>query len=290
MAQTAVHLIVLFDTLFIVGLVSLAAIVLTAWLSPTIRRSSTWFMFIWSWLLISIANIILVGQQTGTEPMAGICLFQAMLVYGLPVLSSFYAVTFTLQVYLTIQGAMQGRSTMSKKQLIGIHALPIVSCVGVFIEVLVIGLSSPDTVARDDTGMICHLTSSFPRRLTAGITILAMVLFIFFGFLLFRIVRRRQDAFLEISGPGTKAYLSGDVVIRVLVFSCCPTFALAISGLKYLSSSHDKDATSNLILAGLPLVASFIFGSQKDILRVWTSFIPRQGMDPDVKEIKPATA
>ncbi|KAF5327131.1 hypothetical protein D9619_004957 [Psilocybe cf. subviscida] len=290
MAQPAVRFIALFDALYIAGLVSLIAIVLTAWLSPTIRRSSTWFMFIWSWLLLSIANIIIVGQQTGPEPMTGICLFQAMLIYGLPVLSSFYAVAFTLQVYVNIQGAIQGRPGVSRNQLIAIHALPIVSCVGVFIEVLVLGLSRPDAITRDDTGMFCHLASSFPSRLTAGITIFAMVVFMVLGFRLYRIIRRRQEALIEISGPGAKGYLSRDVVTRVLVFSCCPIIALTVSSLQYLSSSHLKDTTSNIILAGLPLVASFIFGTQKDILRVWTSFIPHREMDPGDREIKPATA
>ena len=86
MAQSTIRLIALFDALYIVGLVSLIAIILTAWLSPTIRRSSTWFMFIWSWVFSSTANTLILGQQMGPEPMTGICLFQAMLVYGSPVL------------------------------------------------------------------------------------------------------------------------------------------------------------------------------------------------------------
>lgn len=78
--------IVAFDVLQIVGFLLLVPVVLTAWRSPRVQRTSTWFAFVLSWVLSSVAFVIIVGQQTGPAPMAGVCLFQAALIYATPAL------------------------------------------------------------------------------------------------------------------------------------------------------------------------------------------------------------
>lgn len=81
-------LIIAFDVLYIVGPLSLLAILLTAWRAEDIRqrRLPTWFMAVGSWVFISVANILLIGRQTGPSPPPNICLAQAMLIYAAPVL------------------------------------------------------------------------------------------------------------------------------------------------------------------------------------------------------------
>jgi hypothetical protein len=83
---TNIQFIIAFDVLYFIGLFSLLFIIATALLSPSIQRSSTWYMFIWSWIITCISSLILVGQQTGPAPSTAVCLFQAMLIYTTPVL------------------------------------------------------------------------------------------------------------------------------------------------------------------------------------------------------------
>lgn len=111
------QLIVAFNVLQIVGFLLLVPVILTAWLSPRVRRTSTWFSFVLSWVLSSVAYFILMGQQTGPPPNAGVCLFQAALIYATPALyvcvtvgywlmlmqrsrNAFTAVAYLLQVSL----------------------------------------------------------------------------------------------------------------------------------------------------------------------------------------------
>lgn len=80
------QLVFVYNALLITGLVLQLPVVLTAWLSPRIQRSSTWFPFLGSWIVSSLVYLLLVGQQTGPPPFFGLCVTQAALVYAVPVL------------------------------------------------------------------------------------------------------------------------------------------------------------------------------------------------------------
>ena len=82
----SVYRIALFDVFYIVGGLLVLANLLTAWFSPHINRASTWTMFHFSWFLTSVANLLLLGQQTGPEPNKALCLMQSMFIYAAPVL------------------------------------------------------------------------------------------------------------------------------------------------------------------------------------------------------------
>lgn len=79
--------IIAFDVLYGVGLVLLILLLFTALFSPRhIKRGPTWFMMLVGWIITSMGNLIIVGQQTGSPPGQAVCLLQAMLVYASPVL------------------------------------------------------------------------------------------------------------------------------------------------------------------------------------------------------------
>ncbi|KAF8150018.1 hypothetical protein B0H34DRAFT_172649 [Crassisporium funariophilum] len=89
-----IHFIVLFNSLQLFGLVSLSAVLVTAWLSSQIRRASTWFSFVLSWIVSCTSYLLVFGNQTGPEPSAALCLAQATLTYGAPVLTALAGVAF----------------------------------------------------------------------------------------------------------------------------------------------------------------------------------------------------
>ena len=78
--------IIAFDVLQIIGLITISAILCIVWFSPRIRRSSTWFSYMFSWVFSSISQLLLIGHQTG--PILGhiLCLCQAMLSNSAPAL------------------------------------------------------------------------------------------------------------------------------------------------------------------------------------------------------------
>lgn len=90
-----VHLIITFDDLHATGVALLLAILLVAYLSPKIRRKTTWYMVVVVWIVISLSNLMLpMGEQTGPEPGATVCFVQAMFVYALPPFNYLYVHSF----------------------------------------------------------------------------------------------------------------------------------------------------------------------------------------------------
>lgn len=81
------HVIVTVDIMYGIGFMFLAIVLVTASLGRSIRRSSTWYMFIASWLLDCAVELFLVGQQTASNaPSYGVCVLQAALLNATPIL------------------------------------------------------------------------------------------------------------------------------------------------------------------------------------------------------------
>jgi len=76
--------IIAFDILNLIAVITLSAVLLTAWRSSRIRRTPTWYLYTFSWDVYSIAYLLIVGKQTGSEPVWGWCLFQAIMIYAIP--------------------------------------------------------------------------------------------------------------------------------------------------------------------------------------------------------------
>ena len=70
-----------FDALVILGLVLLVVTFLTAWLSPSVKRTPTWYSFIFAGILAAVSKTLLFGHQGGPAPNTSLCFVQAILVY-----------------------------------------------------------------------------------------------------------------------------------------------------------------------------------------------------------------
>jgi hypothetical protein len=75
-----------FNVLAATGFLSLAIVLITAACNKSIRRSSTWWSLIISWMAYSGGYLLIVGHQIGKEPRFGLCAFQAAVVYATPAL------------------------------------------------------------------------------------------------------------------------------------------------------------------------------------------------------------
>jgi len=273
---TNLRFLIAFDIIYVVGLVFLVTIFLTVWCSSSIKRASTWLMVIVSWFITSLANLMLVGQQTGRPPMTSVCLAQAMLIYAVPIFTSFYATAFMCQVYLSISLALNSNSTISRRQMILLHALPCGAFVGILIEVLIFGVLRPDTIQRHPLGMFCHLTLSTPPKITAGLTILAMIVFLSLEASIGVILYRLWKGSGKLIPLRSHDHISLDVAARVVIFGFCPMIAIGVSGLQYVPKLQIDDTKTALIQGILPMTASLIFGTQRDIILTWMFWRKRE--------------
>ncbi|KAK0478831.1 hypothetical protein IW261DRAFT_1564900 [Armillaria novae-zelandiae] len=80
-------LVIAFDTLQMLGLALLLALLSPALLSRNIKRTATWFGMIISVMIFctSYSILMFIGGQDGPEPSPGVCLFQVCLVYSTPI-------------------------------------------------------------------------------------------------------------------------------------------------------------------------------------------------------------
>jgi len=164
-ASRTVQEIEVFNVLQIVAFLLHGAILFTALLSSNVRRTPTWFGLIASWMVFTLSNFLIVGQQIGPDPGFWICLTQAGLIYAAPVLCGFCGVAFILQLYFTVSNIFKAAQICTKRVCFLLLAPPILYAL-IFAEVLVQGLLNPKLVQRDETGMYCHLTSKMAPIIT----------------------------------------------------------------------------------------------------------------------------
>ncbi|KAG9224960.1 hypothetical protein CCMSSC00406_0001889 [Pleurotus cornucopiae] len=98
-------LITAFNVVQMTGLVLLLAVILTAWLAPSVKRSIAWFNVIISWIFSASSFLLLMGRQTGPEPPFGLCLFQSMLIYAAPAMNACVCVSFALELFFNVSAA-----------------------------------------------------------------------------------------------------------------------------------------------------------------------------------------
>ena len=72
---------IIFDVLILSGLVLLVVVLLTAWLSPSVKRAPTWYSFFIAGVLFAVTKVLLIGRQAGPAPNKTLCFVQGILVY-----------------------------------------------------------------------------------------------------------------------------------------------------------------------------------------------------------------
>ncbi|KAJ7818815.1 hypothetical protein B0H13DRAFT_397205 [Mycena leptocephala] len=281
-------LLAVFNFCQIFGFLSLAIIMFTAWLSPRVRRTPAWYLFMASWMFFCLSYFLIAGQQVGAEPSFGICATQAALVYAAPPLTSCVSLSFLLQLYSTVSSVLRnGRS--SRTRTIALQIFPFVVYFVFFIESLAICLSNRDEVARSISGMFCHLTNPFQVKITATVVILAMTSMLVYEVLTIALLYRNWTAFQRLR-VRTNDAVSLPLLIRVTVFSFLPMVAMVVSSMAFLSTSPIVAAETNLVVAFLPIAAAVIFGTQRDLLSVWMFWkkpAPLQEQKPKIIPPKP---
>lgn len=261
--------IIAFDVLNLFSVITLSAVFLTAYFSPRIRRVPTWYLYIFSWDVYSLSYVLIVGKQTGAEPIWGWCLCQAVAVYASPVLAAASIVIFVTQIYLDIRYALgftMPKPNLGKKLMIAPGLLFISICC----EVLILGLWLPDIVGRSPSGMFCHINMSFPSQVTAIMILLCTVVVVGLGVSVAYTVHRNQERWQCLIG--SREFKSYDLVFRIAVFILAPVIAIGLLVMKLVPSASGNNhyASEINIMYGIPpTLVGIVSGSQKDLWHVW---------------------
>ncbi|KAJ7737706.1 hypothetical protein B0H16DRAFT_1891555 [Mycena metata] len=260
-------LINVFLALQMLGLIGSCALVLTTTLSRRAPRSATWQNFFTSWIIstVSYALLLFGGQlgqmQAAKDPMFGVCLAQAGLVYGIPSLTA--ATTFGLiaQIWFSVQSLLARKVKHEQLLTIGLLILPYVILASMVIASWAAGIHNPQVVRIIGSGMYCHIdNSSTLGRVSAVLVALTMIPTVALEIMICVSLRRNWETFKRMKH-------SLAIILRVVIFTIFGILAISLSAVFVFSSAHG--AGLNIVFATMPVVAVVVFSTQKDILSVW---------------------
>ena len=267
----------LYNTFYLVGLIALGVVFLTAWLSPRIQRASVWFLFIFSWIFTSIASILLLGEQTGSLPNPTICLSQAILLYSAPVFSAYCGLSYILHLYFSVLAALRGKVWLLRSSIIVIlHLVPCLVLIGMAILIVVITSMNPSILQRDPSGLYCHVTNTMPAKVEGTLIMGAMAILIVVEVLIVLIfIKTRRNwkqvnRVSKVESPADNMFL--DAVVRAVIFTFLPLISLVMSIFDFLPNHSDpvqQYAISDIFVSTIPIAAALIFGTQRDMLKTW---------------------
>ncbi|SJL08549.1 uncharacterized protein ARMOST_11915 [Armillaria ostoyae] len=153
-------LVIAFDTLQVLGLVLLLALLAPALFSSNIKRTATWFGMIVSGIIYCASYLILmfIGGQGGSEPSTGVCLFQACLVHSTPIFGTSCALSFVMDLSVSFFCTFLGKTPPRVTPIILLASSSLLFMIG-GLEALVTGLKDPEDVRRNESHLYCHITT-----------------------------------------------------------------------------------------------------------------------------------
>jgi len=254
-----------FLSLLSAGVILTTVLLLVIIFSPYLHRHATWLNFAFSWVVFSLSYIILYisGKTKGPQPAFSLCLGQASMIYAAPVLSGSTAFALILQIWFDQRSKMcpdPPRPHLFRTTCLIIG--PWLAAIGVFVEALVLGLMTPDEVARMGNFSYCVIKTTIPGHISAftivGILILSVIFQVIIARGFYKHYRKMENDY--------RARFSTGVMLRLAVFTVVVLGSVGVL-MMFSSDGLNRNIVDGLI-APLPLVLFCIFGLQRDVVQV----------------------
>ncbi|KAF8892346.1 hypothetical protein CPB84DRAFT_1963606 [Gymnopilus junonius] len=258
--------IVVFNSLEILGLSVLTVAIVTAWVSPTVKRTPTWYTFILAGILSSVVQLLLLRQQVGPPPNRTVCFVQGTLIYPMTALNALICAALIFQVYFLLKLTRRSRS-LSQVHIFWINAIPIIISLAVLVYALIVGARDQTQIQRDNSGIRCHIVPPKVSDATAGVSVAAGIFILVTESIVVYNMFRNREVYREVLD---RSKISPNFLIRICVFNIVVLIVMvcAVWSPKGLNESGRFDL-GNISQAVLPAAEGLIFGTQKDILTAW---------------------
>ncbi|KAF7331286.1 hypothetical protein MKEN_00005700 [Mycena kentingensis (nom. inval.)] len=267
-----------FNVLSTTGFFLLLAILLTAALSRSVYRVSTWYTYMLAWMVFCITPFPMLGHQTRLDapPAWGTCLADAALMYASRPYAGFATLALLLQLYVTVKTRIQ-RTQIPRYFVPILMILPPVSWIALVLAIVITGIRNPTLVELEPGGFYCHLSSPAPAVAVASLISLVGISILTVQILTFRLLRAHWRAFRALQYPSDDAAprdVSLSIILRVSTFALLPFVGFVLSFLTYVPRLVPRIfGPYNIVLACLPVAAALIFGSQTDVIDGWASVL-----------------
>ncbi|KAM5539218.1 hypothetical protein V8D89_007091 [Ganoderma adspersum] len=263
--HTEVRIFVAFQA---IGAIGLLAVLLTVIFAPRVYRHFTWLNFCITWLIYCISYLLLAfsGAQTSPEPPSyGLCLTQASLIYAAPILVAMSTFALVLQLWFTLSKALAPPQAKQRDCLRNGFLLiaPYVAWLTIVIAILSIGTMHPNVVERAGHFVYCTISTGKPGTIIAAIVVTILLIMIGFDLYIGWMLYKNWRALHKSDHP---FQIPLSLLLRVAVFSFVCVIGI---GCAFVFLAGVSYYAGNIIIALMPLIAFLVFGTQRDILRVW---------------------
>ncbi|KAJ7879906.1 hypothetical protein B0H14DRAFT_2707834 [Mycena olivaceomarginata] len=257
---------ILYYSLEIAAIIFIGLGILPALCTGRVSRTITWYSFMFSWMWYSVANVILAGRQSSTEPSFSLCLFQSGLIYASPVFISATGLAFIIELYLRL-GSPIPDLPLSRSRLVPLIVLPILLNCTVFLEVIIYGLHNKSTVRLNSLRLYCHIETDVQTTFASLLVILLLVPVIIIEALTATMLYCKYK---HIHNNEASSPFSLTLFIRTVFFTFIVTIGLTIGAIDLRSPSHILQAGQMTAQASVPVTCALVFLTQTDIVRSWS--------------------
>ncbi|KAJ7218232.1 hypothetical protein B0H12DRAFT_1153383 [Mycena haematopus] len=259
-----------FNILSVLGFILLAIVLFTALLSPAVKRVSTWYSCMLSWMAFCITPFLVIGHQTPVDPPPSfaLCAIDSALMYASRPLAAFGTLSLILQMYLNVTTRLKHGKARPGSVFVLLVIPPILYLI-MFLWTFILGIANPEQVEMELGGFYCHINIASPAIAGACLVGLATSVALVIEVMIVILLCRHWRAFRALQHRDEHA-VSLSIIIRMSVFAFLPMVGLVLSFLTYDPSLLNKIFPPyNLLIASFPTAAALIFGSQTDIVHVW---------------------
>ncbi|KAF9561178.1 hypothetical protein CPC08DRAFT_750117 [Agrocybe pediades] len=260
-----------------VGFVGCLLILLTALVSRNVQRHSTWISFMITWVVSSAAYLLLFlsGNLHTLQPIYGLCLAQATMIYAVPIMTAASTLALVTQVLFNVRNLFRAGSRRNENVwTFALLMIPYQLLSIMLVACLLIGLYEPETVHRSDLQTpYCNMINRIPSKISSISVASLMIPTIVLEVVICGILKRNWRVLRNRTYPLT-------AIFRVIGFSVLGMLAVALSVL--FAASEDRDPEVNIIISALSPSAFLIFGTQHDIIRAWMFW--RKEEVPEIKD------
>ncbi|KAF7300569.1 hypothetical protein HMN09_00941800 [Mycena chlorophos] len=251
------------------GLLGAFIMLLTAMIwHRTARRHASWFSFMVAWLISCASYLLTMSVPEDQEPNHALCLFQASLIYAVPVLTSAATISLVVNIYLNLRALLTGSRNYSRATVTAaLIIVPYIPAWAVFTIALKIGLGTDHNavVGRHQGNGYCSLVNDVhPTQVSSAFVAALMIVCLGIEIVIIRAMRRAWET-LQRDDRG-----SITIAVRVLAFTLVGMLSIILS-LVLLALPYEQNNAFNIVIATIPLSSVLIFGSQADFLAAWAS-------------------
>ncbi|KAE9404122.1 hypothetical protein BT96DRAFT_1016522 [Gymnopus androsaceus JB14] len=232
--------------------------------------------------------LLLLGHQSTEEeldkryPPLGLCMFQAGLIYAAPPAVGAAGLAFNIELYWGLSYTIMGKKLQDRKITLLLCLAPIVHVI-VFWGSIFHGLADLSSVQRDPSGIYCHIESKIPTLVTGGSVIGFVLLSVAIEAYTARFLWKRRSAFNELGRRESKNMFPLSLLVRVGIYTLIGAVAVIITiRLNVMPPNTGEYVASMHTLAIIPFSVALLFGSQRDILRVYFCARAKMPFDDNV--------